>query len=106
MSNTVIVHKGRTMSLPVELGYDITGETFTSEIRTQPDQDAVLIATWTVSVVNATTGSLLLEMDDLVTGQVAEDRGYMDVRRLSGGEPLAVWDRPLEVEFRGTVTAS
>jgi hypothetical protein len=28
----------------------------------------------------------------------------MDLKRVSGSEPLAVFDQPLEVSFRGSVT--
>ena len=28
----------------------------------------------------------------------------MDLKRVSGGEPLAIFDKPLEVVFQGVVT--
>lgn len=104
MSDKVIVQKGRTTTVTVNLGMNVTGDTFKSEIRTEPDQDSVLIATWTVQVTNASAGTLKLTLDDTVTGKITYSAGYMDLKRTSGGEPLAVFDKPLEVEFRGTVT--
>src|SRR5262245_40589893 len=105
MSNEVIVHKGRTNVLEVRLGIDVSADTFTSEIRTQPDQASTLIATWTVSFsTDGTDGNLKLVLDGSITGAIDENSGYMDLKRMSGGEPLPVFDKPLEVVFRGTVT--
>jgi hypothetical protein len=87
------------------MGMDITGETFTSEIRSEPDQGAALIATFTVTVTDAAEGIITLVLDDSVTDDITVDSGFMDIKRVSGGEPLPTFDRPLEVEFRGTVTA-
>lgn len=101
----VIVHKGRTNSISVNLGIDITGETITSEVRSEARVDSPLIMTWAVSVVDAATGELLLTVDNTITEQIKENSGFMDLKRVSGTEPLPVFDRPLEVEFRGTVTA-
>jgi hypothetical protein len=104
MSNEVIVHKGRTNVLEIRLGYDASADTFTSQIRTQPTQEATLIATWAIDETNAVDGILLLTLDDAITANIQETSGYMDLKRESGGEPLAVFDKPLEVVFRGTVT--
>lgn len=105
MANKVIVHKNRTNTIQVDLGIDISGDTVTSEIRTEEDVESTLIATWVVTVTNATEGLLTLVLDDTTTGQITVDSGFMDLKRVSSGEPLAVFDRPLEVSFRGTVTA-
>lgn len=106
MSNLVVVHKNVTNTITVDLGMNVTGETFTSQIRTQPDHESPLITTWSVVVTDAVNGILTLTLDDTLTGQIQEDRGFMDLRRVSGGEPVPCFDRPLEVEFRGTVTAA
>ena len=104
MASKVIVHKGRTNTLVVNLGMNITGNTFTSEIRAEPDVDSALLATWVVSVTDVTNGILKLTLDDVVTGQIRAASGFMDLKRVVGSEPVAVFDRPLEVSFRGTVT--
>jgi len=104
MSNEVIVHKGRTNTLEIRLGYDATGDIFTSQIRTQPSQDAQLIAEWSVNAANIADGILLLTLDDSITSVIEEVSGYMDLKRYSGGQPIAVFDKPLEVLFRGSVT--
>lgn len=105
MSNKVIVHKGRTNTLIVNLGIDVSADTITSEIRSEPDVTAPLICTWTVTfATNGADGKLILKLDDVITKQIKADSGYMDLKRVSGSEPLPVFDRPLEVSFRGTVT--
>lgn len=104
-TSKVIVHKGRTNTLTVNMGMDVTADTITSEIRSEPDQNSPLIATWTVTKTNGgADGELTLKLDDLVTSQIRANSGYMDLKRIHNGEPLAVFDQPLEVTFRGTVT--
>ncbi len=104
--NKVIVHKGRTNIITVDLGFNISGDTFTSEIRTEPTVASPLICSWTVTfLTDGSDGKLKLVLDDIVTGGVTVNSGYMDVKRMSGGEPLTVFDEPVEVAFRGVVTA-
>jgi hypothetical protein len=105
MSNEVIVHKGRTNTVRVNLGIDVSADDITSEIRSEPDVEAPLIATWVVSFVNdGTDGQLLLTLDDIDTVSIKENSGYMDLKRITNGEPVPVFDKPLEVQFRATVT--
>lgn len=103
--NKIIVHKHRTNKITVALGMDITSDTITSQVRVQEDPESDLLMTWTVTVLDAATGELELAVDDSSTAQITVDKGYMDLKRVSSGEPLPVFDRPLEVEFRNTVTA-
>lgn len=103
MSDAVIVYKNRTTVITVSLGIDVSGDTITSEIRTE---SGVLIATWSVAFdSDGTNGELILTLDNTITGTISYSSGLMDIKRLSGGEPLAVFDNPIEVEFRSTVTA-
>lgn len=105
MSNQVVVHKGRTNVVTVSLGIDVSTDTITSQIRAAPNVDAPLLAQWTVEFADdGSDGELILTLDDSVTSNIEADRGYMDLKRVTGGEPVPVFDRPLEVEFRGTVT--
>lgn len=106
MASKVIVYKGRTNTLKISLGFDVSTDTITSEIRTEPNFNSPLIATWDVTfATNGSDGNLILTLDDIQTAQIVVDSGYMDLKRMKGIEPLAVFDRPLEVSFRGTVTA-
>lgn len=105
MANKVIVHKGRTNILRIDMGIDVAADVFTSEIRSLPDQESPLLATWVVSFeTDGHDGMLVLVLDNLVTGQIHANSGFMDLKRVTGSEPVPVFDRPLEVSFRGTVT--
>lgn len=106
MASKVIVYKGRTNVLKVNVGFDVSADTITSEIRTEPNFTAPLIATWIVTMAtDGKDGQLILTLDDTETSQIVVDGGYMDLKRVTGGQPVAVFDRPLEVSFRGSVTA-
>lgn len=106
MSNEVVVYKGRTNVLTVSLGIDVSLDEITSEIRSEPDVSGPLLAEWDVTfATDGTDGELILTLDDLVTGQITVNSGYMDLKRVSGAEPIPVFDRPLDVVFRGSVTA-
>lgn len=106
MSNQVIVHKGRVTTIGVSLGYNVSADVYSSEIRRDPEFTSPLLATWVVSwLTDGTDGELVLSLDDTITKQIEVDSGYMDLKRLTAGQPFPVFDRPLEVIFRGTVTA-
>lgn len=102
MSDAVIVYKDRTNVLPVSLGIDVSGDVLTSEIRT-PSGD--LIAEWVVTKdSDGSDGELILTLDNLSVAVIAYTKGLMDIKRVSGGEPLPVFESPIEVEFREAVT--
>jgi len=105
MSNKIIIHKNRTNKVVIDLGIDVSADTITSEIRAEQDHTSQLIATFVVAFESdGTDGRLVLTLDNSVTG-ITVDSGYMDLKRVSAGEPLPVLDKPLEVRFQGTVTA-
>lgn len=100
------VHKGRTVIVPVSLGFDVSGDTFSSEIRAEKDSESTLIATWTVTFdSDGTDGELILTLDDSVTKEIDNAMGYMDIKRITGGEPVSVFNDPLEVLFKDVITA-
>lgn len=104
MSNEILVYKNRYNVVTVDLGYDVTGETLTSEIRSEPSVDSVLIATWNVIVDDAATGQLTLTLDTIATAQIKASSGFMDVKRTDGVEAVPAWEKPIEVSFQGSVT--
>jgi hypothetical protein len=105
MSNQVVVHKGRTNKVLVDLGVNVSADTITSQIRSEPRSDSTLIATWVVAKVDGgVNGELTLTLDDSATSNITVLTGYMDIKRIVSGEPIPVFDKPLEVVFRGTVT--
>lgn len=100
------IKRGRTIVVPVSLGFDISADTFTSEIRVGRDISTALIATWSVTfATDGTDGELLLSLDDAVTALISYSIGYMDIKRVTGGEPVSVFDDPIQVAFEGVVTA-
>ena len=103
--SSINVPKGRTKHLPVFLNMDTSLDTITSQIRTQPDREAPLVATWSVSpVTDGSDGKYIFSLTSTVAGQILADSGYMDILRVSGGEELSILRQPIPVEFTGTVT--
>lgn len=103
--NEVIIHKGRVNTIIVNLGFDVSTDTISSEIRTSPSVDATLIAAWGVSFdTDGTDGVLKLVLDDS-DRTISASKGYMDLKRLVAGNPYSVFDKPLEVDIQATVTA-
>lgn len=102
MGNTIIVYKDRTNIITVSLGIDVSDDTITSQIRTASGE---LIATWTVAFDDdGTDGELILTIDNTAAATIEYATGLMDIKRVSNGEPLPVFEKPLEVEFRESVT--
>jgi hypothetical protein len=105
MSNAIVVHRARTNTVAVSLGIDVSADTITSQIRAQKDPTSTLIATWTVTeVTDGTDGELFLTLDNTITAAITDDTGFMDLKRITGGEPVPVFDKPLSVIFRDPVT--
>jgi hypothetical protein len=101
----VVVQKGRTVVIPVSLGFDVSQDIITSEIRVGKTSSSALIATWVVSfATDGTDGELILTLDDAVTTTITTSIGYMDLKRVTGGEPLPIFIEPLEVVFSASVT--
>lgn len=100
----VVVLKNRTNKLQIGLGYNVAGDTFKSQIREEDDNESTLIAEWVITIVDEETGELELVLDDSVTAPITHSNGFMDLVRVTAGEPVAVWDEILEVLFRDTVT--
>lgn len=108
MSGKVIVFKKRYNPLQVNLGIDVSADTFVAQIREEPDQSSPLIAQWGVGfVTDGTDGKLRLTLDPS-SSDVEQTSGYMDIKRNPGGFVTAAvqcWEEVVEVEFRGTVSA-
>lgn len=103
------VHKNRTNVVVVDLGFDVSSDVFTSEIRREMDWESDLLATWLVAFeTDGSDGRLILTLDDVETGAITVSNGYMDLKRCIGGidgEPVSVFAEPIQVAFKGTVTA-
>lgn len=100
----VLVYRKRTTIIGVSLGYDVSQDDFASEIRVDVDPESELLATWTVSFLNdGTDGELLLHLFS-ADSDVQKNSGWMDIKRITGGEPVSV-SEPVEVLFTNAVTA-
>lgn len=105
MSNEVVVYKGRDNTVKVHLGRDVSASIFTSQIRSGTSVNTPFLADWDVSFeTDGEDGKLLLEMNALTSGQITAEVGYMDLKEMVGSVALPVFEKPLEVVFRGTVT--
>lgn len=106
MADSIRIQKGRTVSFEFTLGHPIGDDTYTSEIREQARESSELIATWNITVKPGGNNRVLIfTLDDSVSREVIQKYGWMDLKRVSGGEPLPVLDSPILVEFREVVTA-
>jgi hypothetical protein len=101
----IIVYKNRRNELAVNLGTDVSADTFASEIREKASTTSPLIATWSVGFkTDGVDGELVLTLDDSALSAIVHKTGYMDIKRISGGEPYAVFP-PVKVVFKDVVTA-
>jgi hypothetical protein len=88
------------------MGFDVSSDVMTSQIRLEPDKNSLVLATWDVAFdSDGTDGELILTLEYTDLDDIAALRGWMDIKRDSGGSPLPVFARPLEVEFIRAVTA-
>lgn len=105
MLKPITVFKGRTNVVTVDLGFDVSSDTLTSQIRSEPSRASSLLATWAITfLTDGTDGKLILTLDDSELTNVEVSKGYMDIKRLSGGEPLPLFDEIIEVVFKDAVT--
>jgi hypothetical protein len=105
MSEPLEIYKNRTNIVKISLGVDISADTFVSEIRAEKSMEATLIASFTPSfLTDGTDGELVLTVDNSALTAVTVKYGYMDIKRVSNGEPLQAI-APVKVVFKDAVTA-
>lgn len=104
MSEYITVQKGRTVTVAVNLVVIDEGDTFSSEIRSERNTSSVLIATWEIDV-DVPNKELTLTLDNSITEEIEHSLGYMDIKRITDGEPVSVFNKPLEVRFEEVITA-
>lgn len=105
MESQVVVHRGRTVVISVGLGYDVSGDIITSQIREAVDVSSPLIAEWDVEFLgDGTDGELVLTLTDVATAAITRTNGYMDFKRVSGSGSINVIDDAIPVVIKGVVT--
>jgi hypothetical protein len=83
-----------------------------SEIREEKTHTSTLIATLDIDYRtdtvedpgDGTDGKILLTLDNSDIPELLPKFGFMDIKRISAGEPLTVMKRPLRVRFTEVVT--
>lgn len=100
----IIIHRRRTERITVKLRYSVGNDVITSQIRTGVNPASTKIADFEVDV-SADGRTIWLTLDDSVTQNIQQSGGYMDIKRVTGGEPVNVIDDPIPVVFRNVVTA-
>lgn len=104
MSDEITVFKNRTTKVRVSLGFDVSTDSFTAEIRAKASSTSELLATWDVTfATNGIDGELIMTMQNESVAAVTAKSGYTDLKRMSGGEPYPVFE-PVKVKFVDTVT--
>lgn len=102
----ITVVKNRSITFEFTLGHQIGTDVYTSEIRVGQSVNTPLIATWNVSVKpGGLNRTLIFSMDNSVTAPIVQSHGWMDLKRVSGGEPLPVLDYAIPVLFKDAITA-
>jgi len=48
---------------------------------------------------------LILTLDNSLVSAITQTMGFMDLKRVTAGEPVPVFNRPLRVRFQEAVTA-
>lgn len=103
--NQIRIYRGRTAVVPVGLGFDVSADSFYSEIREDKSRTSDLIATWEVTfLTDGVDGELVFTLDDSVTNNITKNVGYMDIKRVSNGEALVVLDEVIEVLIKDPIT--
>lgn len=101
----VKVYRGRTTKIGVALGIDVSQDEITSQIRTEAKPTSTLLAEWKVDfLTDGEDGRLVLTIDDSDSTLTNHTNGFMDLKRMSGGEPVKVTDDVIPVVFMGSVT--
>ena len=105
MTNLVF-KKSRYNAVSVNAEMDLTGETITSQIRKGPEETSDLILAWTVTPVDLSLGTFELSYNDSTPDEIIAgvDRGFMDIKRLTGSGDISLHDDLLVVEFRSMPT--
>lgn len=101
---SVNVFRNRTTVVQFDLNQDITGDTIVAEIRADRASTSTLIATWTVAITDASLGTGTLTLDNS-SAAITDTVGWMDMLRVTGGEPISLFDEPLRVVFVDMPTA-
>lgn len=103
VTDPIVIKRRRTERVTIKLGYSVANDTITSQIRVGVSPTSTKIADFQVDV-SADGRTIWLTLDDSITQNITQSGGWMDIKRVTGGEPVDVFDTPLPVVFRNVVT--
>ena len=102
---TIQVWLGRTNEVEIDFGEDVSTSSVSSQIREEPNSQSPLIAQWTSSFkTNGADGVVVLKLQPTDLSSVTEERGYMDIKRVVGGESVVDLDNHIKVIFIKPIT--
>ena len=102
---TIRVYKNRTNVLLVRFGRDISADEFSSQIKEDKTSSSEVVVAWAPSFeTDGTDGVLRLVLSNELIATITKSIGYMDIKRMSAGEPLPVFKELIEVHFKETIT--
>lgn len=101
----ITVFKNRMTKVPIDLPYDVAADTFASQIRAEKNHTSELLAEWSVTfATDGHDGKLVLTLTADDTKNITASGGFMDIKRVTGGDSVPVFDESLEVYFEETIT--
>lgn len=110
-ANEVEIWEKRTKVMALKLPWDATDDIITSQIRKGKDITTDLIAEWVVTFISYDpddgddgASTFRMVIDDSNLQNVTVKKGYMDLKRVVGGEPYQLFDELLRVRFKEPVT--
>lgn len=105
MLDRITVHKHRATVISFGFGIDLSQDTLTSQIRDSKNSTGNDLGFWDIQpLTDGTDGRYVFTFSPEKATLVTVDKGYMDVKRVSGGQPLTLMNRILTVEFKDVIT--
>jgi hypothetical protein len=102
--NEIIIERGRTKVITVSFPDDISDDVITSQIREGKSTDSELIAEWAVTLDAEDVKEAILTIDDVVTADISQKKGYMDIKQVMDGEPTNAFDGFIIVKIIDPIT--
>ena len=98
---TLVVERTKTVVVPISLGFNVSGQVFTADLRATTSATSTLIATWTVTfATNGKDGELIATLPDTVTSTLAVGTAYMRLKRTTPGPTIEIFGEPVLVSIQ------
>lgn len=102
MADSLVVYKQRTNIFEfIFFGQDLSQDVLTSQIRRGQSSNSHKIAEFDIRPrTDGKDGRYIFTIDDSELENIPDVVGWLDIKRVSGGEPLAVLESPIPVTFQ------